>query len=359
MKKMIMLIGMFVVVSAHATNDDVVNSQMYVDNLVGNLQTNLPAKTSDKVVTYTTTAGTTGERDIKTTLGNESTNTSDIGIATVGTVKTALDNKQNALEPLGNRNILTYSATAGTPVATPIYNQTNSISDTALVDAKTLNDAVIAGVNAEATKITTDPKGALWVFNRTPPRVLPSVPAEYTELEYIESDGICYFNTSIAWENVSMFRGKAQVTQIVDVYNKSVLGGGSRNVSEFYGFNYNSSTGYAQWYWNTNITPTTTAEFNISYIGNQYIGTINGTSTASNQSKFPGNVQIMNTGSSNTRYFTGRVWYIQLFDSNGAMIFNGIPARNTSNTVGIYDTVSDTFLTNAGSGNCIAGPVAE
>ena len=60
--------------SAYAASDDVVNSQMYVDNAVGNLQTNLPAKTSDKVVTYTTMAGTTGERDIKTTLGNESTN---------------------------------------------------------------------------------------------------------------------------------------------------------------------------------------------------------------------------------------------------------------------------------------------
>ncbi len=196
MKKLIVCLVMLCATMAYATNDDVVNSQMYVDNAVGNLQTNLPAKTSDKVVTYTTTAGTTGERDIKTTLGNESTNTSDTGIPTTGTVNTAVGDKQDKLEPLSNVNIVTYSGTAnnesfgrGLPTTTPIYDSTVNTFDNGLVRAKTLNDAVIAGVNAEATKITTDPKGALWVFNRTPPKVLPTtanLPANST------GDKLCY-----------------------------------------------------------------------------------------------------------------------------------------------------------------------
>ena len=203
MRKLITCLVMLCATMAHATNDDVVNSQMYVDNLVGNLQTNLPAKTSEKVVTYTTTAGTTGERDIKTTLGNESTNQSDSGLTTVGTVKTAVDDKQNKLKPLNNVNIVTYTgSTAGTyngpgiATTTPIYDSTVNTFDNGLVRAKTLNDAVIAGVNSEATKITTDPKGALWVFNRTPPKVLPTtanLPANIngTSYCYVNSQGSC------------------------------------------------------------------------------------------------------------------------------------------------------------------------
>ncbi len=181
MKKLIVCLVMLCATMAYATNDDVVNSQMYVDNAVGNLQTNLPAKTSDKVVTYTTTAGTTGERDIKTTLGNETTNQADTGIPTIGTVNTAVDGKQNKLNPLNNVNIVTYTGSTasayngpGIATTTPIYDSTVNTFDNGLVRAKTLNDAVIAGVNAEATKITTDPKGALWQFNRTAPKVLPT-----------------------------------------------------------------------------------------------------------------------------------------------------------------------------------------
>ena len=277
-------------------------------------------------------------------------------------VDTELATKQPTIPAAGNNVVMTFDSNATDGIGTKnIYDPSDSYMNqqNALVTAGTANTAVQMAINGEFECVLYDPDNTTdcWWWNIKQPTRLP---AGYTELEYIESDGICYFNTSIAWENVSMFRGKAQATKILDNLNRAVLGGSSRDdVSAFYGFWYTTATGYAQWYWNTNIPPTTTAEFNISYIGNQYIGTINGTSTASNQSKFDGTVQIMNTRSSNNRYFTGRVWYIQLFDSNGAMIFNGIPARNTNNTVGIYDTVSGTFLTNAGSGNCIAGPVVS
>ena len=45
------------------------------------------------------------------------------------------------------------------------------------------------------------------------------------------------------------------------------------------------------------------------------------------------------------------------FYKNGDMVFNGIPAkRNSDNVVGMYDTVTDTFFTNAGTGTFTAGP---
>lgn len=48
--------------------------------------------------------------------------------------------------------------------------------------------------------------------------------------------------------------------------------------------------------------------------------------------------------------------YFKITD-NGNLVFNGIPARrNSDNTLGIYDTVSNTFKTNVGTGAFVAGP---
>lgn len=55
-----------------------------------------------------------------------------------------------------------------------------------------------------------------------------------------------------------------------------------------------------------------------------------------------------NAGISRFAYFT--------IYSNGEQVFNGIPAkRNSDNVLGMYDTVSNTFKTNAGTGTFTAG----
>ena len=47
----------------------------------------------------------------------------------------------------------------------------------------------------------------------------------------------------------------------------------------------------------------------------------------------------------------------KIWDDSGDLVFNGIPARRDSDGVlGIYDTVSNNFFTNAGTGTFIAGP---
>ena len=51
--------------------------------------------------------------------------------------------------------------------------------------------------------------------------------------------------------------------------------------------------------------------------------------------------------------------YFRIID-NDEVVFNGIPAkRNSDNVLGMWDTVSKTFFTNAGSGTFIAGPVVQ
>ena len=98
MKKIIISsLGLVMVVNAYAsygqktpdaTENDITTSQSYVDTALANTQNTISAKSGDKVVTYTGTKGTIGERDIVTTIG------SGDGLTTVGTVKAELDNKQ-------------------------------------------------------------------------------------------------------------------------------------------------------------------------------------------------------------------------------------------------------------------------
>ena len=54
-----------------------------------------------------------------------------------------------------------------------------------------------------------------------------------------------------------------------------------------------------------------------------------------------------------------RVMYAKAWENNDTK-FNLIPARrNSDNALGMYDTVSGTFFTNAGTGEFTAGPVAN
>jgi hypothetical protein len=52
------------------------------------------------------------------------------------------------------------------------------------------------------------------------------------------------------------------------------------------------------------------------------------------------------------------IYSFRMWDNN-VLVRNFIPAKNSSNVVGMYDTVSKTFFTNAGSGSFTAGPVLQ
>ena len=60
-----------------------------------------------------------------------------------------------------------------------------------------------------------------------------------------------------------------------------------------------------------------------------------------------------NTGSYS---FIGKMYYYKIYD-NGVLAFNAVPVRrNTDGAIGMFDTVSGTFLQNSGTGDFIPGP---
>jgi hypothetical protein len=59
------------------------------------------------------------------------------------------------------------------------------------------------------------------------------------------------------------------------------------------------------------------------------------------------------------RWFSkSRIYELSIYE-DGAIVCNLIPVKNTSNVIGMYDTVSGTFFTNAGTGEFIAGPESQ
>jgi len=55
-----------------------------------------------------------------------------------------------------------------------------------------------------------------------------------------------------------------------------------------------------------------------------------------------------------------QIYYVKLWDASNQLIFHGIPARrNSDGVLGMYDSISGNFFTNAGTGTFTAGPVAN
>ena len=320
MKKFLfVLLGGFVVMGAFAAGENVPTSKSYVDSKLSEKQDIIPKNDgATQVLTNTGTVGEYGTKGIYDTNGAYATQTQNlVDAATMNAgVQNAIDSEFQCIEWL---------------------DPNDHSSDCLLMD----------------------------VFGTPPQQILPT---GYTALEYIKSTGTQYIDTNVPWASVKCFHGKAVQTNLNTSWNLSLLGGSvdkGYTYNAFFGTAYwGSQGGIREWYWNTNILPTTTVEFDIcANSASEWAGYINGISTVGVQTSFfNGNVWIMNTADSilYRRAFMGYTWYIKLNDVNGDALFNGIPARrNSDGEIGMYDTVTNTFFTNSGTGEFIAGPVVN
>jgi hypothetical protein len=61
-----------------------------------------------------------------------------------------------------------------------------------------------------------------------------------------------------------------------------------------------------------------------------------------------------NDGSGVDRFAKQRTYSSKIYD-DGILVRDFVPAKNSNNVVGMYDIVSGTFFTNAGTGEFVAG----
>ena len=205
--------------------------------------------------------------------------------------------------------------------------------------------------------LPTPPTKLGYVFDGWKPATVPS---GYTRLEYIESTGTQYINTGIV--------GKSGVS----VQAKFMLN--TSDNGSLFGNRMSGSTRFwpAMWYsnkWNATVavdsySRSTAISANTMYVtyfvsnSSGWTFDVNGTRVVSGTDTVnnTNNMWMFGTNNGSLQYpFKGKAYYAMVWE-NDVLVRNFIPAKNSSNVVGMYDTVSGTFFTNSGSGNFTAGP---
>ena len=149
-------------------------SKSYTDSQMNAKQPAFSGLGANKLMTYGTTDGAVGSRDIVTTLGDSTTANT---VPTLGAINTALNTKQNTMNGTAGW-VAENTGTAGSLKAKPVYSTTNNYK-TALVTASDLNQIVTDAVNSELIQVdetgTASSTGTLWKLNDVANLTLPTL----------------------------------------------------------------------------------------------------------------------------------------------------------------------------------------
>lgn len=186
------------------------------------------------------------------------------------------------------------------------------------------------------------------------------LPLGYQAIEYVESSGTQYIDTGISGECKVIIDCQGNDTAsaseiVVGSYTSAPSFFGAYGATNKWGMS-GSSYGLL-----TDVDYTTRATFEIYFRDDAYIK-VNGTTYTC-----AGTVPIYTSATyalfrakgkaSSVYYYASAKIYSCKFEQNNTLVRNLIPARrNSDNVIGMYDTVTDTFLTNEGTGSFVAGP---
>jgi hypothetical protein len=198
-----------------------------------------------------------------------------------------------------------------------------------------------------------------------------TVPDGYTQLEYIQSDGEQRIDTGIYANENTAVETKFINIDIPDSTTRIIIADRWKHID--YGNYYTgyelTITGYTRsfqtigtlWitrndYWAEGIEYTVYMDKNVGQ-------TVNGVTTVwsgtANTFTTPRTLSMFGTTDDTSRYAKIKMFYLKIWQS-GELIRNFLPAkRNSDNVLGMFDTVSGQFFTNAGTGSFVAGPVAQ
>lgn len=197
-----------------------------------------------------------------------------------------------------------------------------------------------------------------------------NLPSGYTELTYIESTGTQWINTGVTINEDSKVDILYSMTSIISnpemPFGTRLTGDASDAKSGMFRTHGSRTNRIA--FGNgaeTNITVTGYNSSNTDYnlVIDKNGAVINGTTVATFPTSTITNVYPMyifacNTSGTASFLAAIKLYSFKLYDNN-TLVRNLIPAkRNSDNVVGMYDTVTDTFFTNQGTGTFTAGPTA-
>ena len=187
-----------------------------------------------------------------------------------------------------------------------------------------------------------------------------SSPSDYTQLEYIESTGTQWIDTGIATTNNNLgFMLEAMPLTSADVYpmGSRATNGGTR----FFGIRSYSDNTFS-YGWSDYLRATASQSYvnvrttmSLNWLNSKKV-TIGNDNNNLATANIANGRNITLFGVNGQLLWKGRIYRAQISEGNG-IVANLIPVmRNSDGKVGMRDTVTGQFFTNAGTGEFIAGP---
>ena len=361
---MFMTIAAVMSVSAVFADSSSVTSKRYVDDFMAGYQDKVPGSGADKLMIYDESPDGIGEKNIVSSLG-ESTSATDV--PNVGAVKAGMDGKQDTINGTAGY-VMTGMGTnrPGEVGERAIYG--TAVYSNSLVTAETVNTGVTNAVNSSLIRVDANGNpsdtGTLWEIN-TDLYAIGVLPPGYTQLEWIRSSGTQYIDTGQALDT--------STDDIELVFQPTEIGGngnnifGARNTTSSNAYTFGLSTGsyYRLGWGNSTINADLMGDTNKHTLRIEHNGGV--FKLDGNVISELGNVAI--TTPNNATLFIVRnpshtyAGYAKIYEykkwRNGALVQHFIPASKVENNetiVGMYDTVSGTFFTDAAGGTFTAGP---
>ena len=283
-------------------------------------------------------------------------------------VDTAIAQKQDTITANdGAAQVLTNTGTAGEYGTQGIYDATGEYAPQTqnLVDAATMNAGVQNAIDSEFQCIEWDDHGECLLMDVFGPSPSQIIPREYTQLEYLESTGTQWIDTGIkplpnigviAKYSYSRLTAYAHIFGTFEPHFYLGITSSGQDMSMSYGPTANNVV-ISMPIANVVINKPYTARLN--YLNDGIAEFVGISSTNIPPKTFPNN-------NSRIRLFANaalsigswsRIYNIKITE-NTSIVRDFIPARrNSDGVLGMYDTVTNTFFTNAGTGEFIAGPI--
>ena len=311
-------------------------------------------------------------------------------VASKAYVDTQIETKQLKIPAANQPNVgagetvMTYTATGNGQIG-----ERGLYSDISSYDATTDGDKLItaSALNATFTNLPTTPTTKLECANQSDGCTLWTIvdqtaygdmlPSGYTRLEYIESTGTQYIDTGIYGTEHHGMEIKYSYPTLDGAYSGRLCGGRTGGTST-------NAFAYIGTYIGT-LTPANNTFYVTSNNGlsanlqpidtNVHTASVN---LSNNQKSYFDGQEIQGTGETTAyvhqfttnlfRAYNGaygwatparaRIYFCKITNS-GELVRDFIPAKNSNNELGMYDLVSGQFFANQGTGDFVAGPVAN
>lgn len=191
------------------------------------------------------------------------------------------------------------------------------------------------------------------------------LPVGYTPLAYIESTGTQYIDTTCLGNSNTSIILDYIYTELVS--SAGIIGtgrGGTTEPMNGFRFYYNGANKYYV-SCNSKLNASTLPSSPLYYAGERYHTLMNGSSGVITTNGSSVTVSSYGAGSDNTyslmlfKAYSAcckAKLYKCIIIQNGISVRDFIPAKNSSGIIGLFDCISQTFFTNQGTGEFIAGP---